>query len=553
MGYRSRKERRREETATDGLVADMVRQFADRYAFVRELIQNGIDAGATELEVRARHFGGEGVLSVRDDGEGMTREIVEGPLLTLFNSAKDEDDSKIGKYGVGFVSVFAIDPDEVLVETWRVGESWLLSLQPDHSYELATSEPSPFGESGTIVSLKKRMGRDTFREHVEAMSRALLRWCRHARLPIHFRVDEEGAAPFQQRIDTPLSVKSAVSITAELDGMHIAVGAGASVEPGFSGDTFGGFYNRGLTLFETSEPLSRALTGLAFKVDAPRLSHTLSRDNVRHDEAYKLAVRRVEELAKGALVREVESRLSEAAEAAAADEAAGAAFAGVLFAACTSCLRLGAAEITVPLCEPTSDGSLTAPAAELEADGIVLYEAAPNAITRRLREQGRKVLRAAWPTPVLEALASKLGRAIHPAHAAVTLLTPLAGGALEPGDAALAEAVAALLGAAREAVSGLALAESAGAEPRSAAVRVATASEPQLVTADDRVRRFRWQAHDAWLLPVSHEAVVSARALARHDVRTAAHLLTRYILLEGRGELDKRASDALLGAYAERP
>lgn len=34
-------------TAEGGIVDDMVRQFADPYAFLRELLQNGIDAGAT--------------------------------------------------------------------------------------------------------------------------------------------------------------------------------------------------------------------------------------------------------------------------------------------------------------------------------------------------------------------------------------------------------------------------------------------------------------------------------------------------------------------------
>lgn len=551
MGYRSRKERRREETATDGLVVDMVRQFADRYAFVRELIQNGIDAGTTELEVRARHYAGEGVFSVRDDGEGMTRQIVEGPLLTLFNSAKDEDDSKIGKYGVGFVSVFAIDPDEVLVETWRAGESWLLSLQPDHSYELATGDPSPFGPSGTIVSMRKRMGKAPFREHVEEMSRALRRWCRHARLPIHFRVDEEGASPVHRRIDEPLSVTSPVSVTVALDGMEIAIGAGPSAEPGFAGDTFGGFYNRGLTLFESSEPLSRTLSGLAFKVDAPRLSHTLSRDNVRHDDAYKLAVRRVEELALGALRREVITRLREAADAAAGEREADARYADVLTAACTASLGIAARDILVPLCHPLRDGSKTAPADELEEAGTVLYDRAPNDITAALSEKGTKVLRAAWPPIVLEALATKIGRAIRPAHAAVALLMPLVGEAREGGDAALVEAVARLLRVANEDVSGLALAVSTGAEPKRAAVRVPSDSEPQLVPAAEGVERFRWRAHDAWLLPVGHEAVANARVLAKSDVRTAAQLLVRYILLERRGELTKRESDALLSAYAE--
>lgn len=67
-----------------GIVDDMVRQFADRYAFLRELVQNGIDAGATKIEVRIDQDGeGFARTSVEDDGKGMSRAIIDGPLLTL--------------------------------------------------------------------------------------------------------------------------------------------------------------------------------------------------------------------------------------------------------------------------------------------------------------------------------------------------------------------------------------------------------------------------------------------------------------------------------------
>ena len=49
----------------------MVRQFADRHAFLRELVQNGIDAGATRIDVRLER-GPDGAVrtSVEDDGAG---------------------------------------------------------------------------------------------------------------------------------------------------------------------------------------------------------------------------------------------------------------------------------------------------------------------------------------------------------------------------------------------------------------------------------------------------------------------------------------------------
>jgi hypothetical protein len=54
----------------------------------------------------------------------MNREIIEKQLTRLFSSAKDGDRTKIGKFGIGFVSVFAIDPHIVCVDTSRDGEHW---------------------------------------------------------------------------------------------------------------------------------------------------------------------------------------------------------------------------------------------------------------------------------------------------------------------------------------------------------------------------------------------------------------------------------------------
>ena len=44
--YRSARAAGTKLTPDAGIALDMVRQFADRHAFLRELVQNGIDAGA---------------------------------------------------------------------------------------------------------------------------------------------------------------------------------------------------------------------------------------------------------------------------------------------------------------------------------------------------------------------------------------------------------------------------------------------------------------------------------------------------------------------------
>src|ERR1700691_2390114 len=153
----------------------MVRQLADPYAFLRELVQNGIDAGASAIDVTVALDPEDlAAVSVADDGSGMTPEVIEGELLTLFSSSKEGDPTKIGKYGVGFVSVLALDPSEVVVETWRGGKAWRVRLERDHRYSIeeAPGNGARSG-SGTVVTVLSHVPRDGFGEHV-ARARAAL-------------------------------------------------------------------------------------------------------------------------------------------------------------------------------------------------------------------------------------------------------------------------------------------------------------------------------------------------------------------------------------------
>ncbi|MCA9620715.1 MAG: ATP-binding protein [Myxococcales bacterium] len=215
MAYRSQKEERPVERASVGIVADMVRQFADPYAFLRELVQNGIDAGATALEVGVGWDpSGEVTVSVADDGTGMDRATIEGPLLTLFASAKDGDDSKIGKYGVGFVSVFALAPRRVVVETWRADAAYRLTLFPDHRYELEEVEVAAASErsaSGTVIAVQVEAGEAELPAFAARAEEALARWCSHARVPIFLSVTM-GRETQKARIDRPLALPAVVTI-----------------------------------------------------------------------------------------------------------------------------------------------------------------------------------------------------------------------------------------------------------------------------------------------------------------------------------------------------
>ena len=245
---------------SDDMVDQLVHQFSDPFAFYRELIQNGIDAGSARVEVVLKFEPGraKGVATaaVQDWGEGMNRHVIETYLLTKFRSSKENDLTKIGKFGIGFMSVFSPAPELVMVETGRDGEYWRLLFQPDHTYELLRA-PEPV--EGTRVTLHKEM---TAAEYVEFSARsreAIQRWCRHSEAEVAFCAGaEDGSAPgAPESLRQPLGLDAPFQVEYREEGTLIVAGPARAEPPEC------GLYNRGLTLLETREPF---FPGVTFKI-----------------------------------------------------------------------------------------------------------------------------------------------------------------------------------------------------------------------------------------------------------------------------------------------
>ncbi|WP_438016975.1 ATP-binding protein [Sorangium sp. So ce315] len=568
--YRSPREDRAAAPAPPpGPVADMVQQFADPYAFLRELVQNGMDAGARTIAVRVEALAGACATSVTDDGSGMSREEIEGPLLTLFSSSKEGDASKIGKYGVGFVSVLALQPEQVDVETWRDGQAFRLRLRGDASYEL--EDAGRREGSGTRVTLLHRISREAFVEHARRAQAALRRWCRHAQCEITLTIaDHEGSSRTSVvRIDAPLSIEAPVSVTAAEDAatfvvgpsagaQHLdqpAAGSGAAAE---HAQSFAGFYNRGLTLFETADEIFTGLSGVRFKVMSPRLQHTLSRDNVRRDDAFWEALARVRELVKGPLRRELAARLPQAAAAAAVGEGA-AAYAAMLEAALTPPTALDPDEIPFPLASPV-EGDRTRAGLRALAPGRepLLVAARSDALTEAMARGGLPVVLCNHPaTGTLLQRCFPAAR-IEEARAAYLLVREEPESARE-GDAALLRVVAEALARARHGVARVSLCRIEGALRQRGAILLPGGGERgaphrSCHAARDVVRRAaRFRPGNALYLNVASDTVALARRRAAVDPVTAGNLLARALLVEAKGPLDPDDSDRLLDLGASPP
>jgi hypothetical protein len=289
----------------DALLERLVAQFESPYDFLRELVQNAMDAGSDRVEVTLESHplrGGEAdelifELTVLDTGAGMDEAIIEQELTRLFASSKSGDRTMAGGFGIGFVSVFAWEPEVVLVHTGRGGESWELLFYSDRSFDkVALEEPI----EGTTISLFRR-GRKAERASIaEAVRDSLWRWCRFCPLELSFEdLDGEDPAELIQDSPEPPELGLGAGLTqAEVRGE-------STLRVSFAVPANAVFLRRGLILAEggpkqllasVAEKLGRSAEHLQIWADTPLLRTTLARDKVVDDEGRASVERRLLEL-----------------------------------------------------------------------------------------------------------------------------------------------------------------------------------------------------------------------------------------------------------------
>ena len=282
------------EHDADAVLERLVAQFASPYDFLRELVQNSMDAGADRVEVSLEpHPGDEGSklfeLSVVDTGVGMDEAILDGAFTRLFSSTKREDRTMAGGFGVGFVSVFAWEPEAVLVQTGRGGEAWELLFHADRSFEKHRLDV-PF--EGTTITLFKRGEAGDYPAVAEAVRDTLWRWCRYCPLEISFDdlASDEGPELIQ---DAPQSAEAVLDLETSLGDGSLRL---AYAVPGHAV-----LLRRGLVLAEGT-PGSvfpdlqlgpRAESHLQIWLDSAELETTMARDKVVETEGRRALAERV--------------------------------------------------------------------------------------------------------------------------------------------------------------------------------------------------------------------------------------------------------------------
>ncbi|KIG17678.1 hypothetical protein DB30_02953 [Enhygromyxa salina] len=272
---------------------DLINQFSDPMSFFRELIQNALDAGSDEVDIdfefqasAEQPDSGAMIVTVTDYGEGMDRAIIDSKLTRLFSSAKDGDMTKIGKFGIGFVSVFAIEPDAVCVDTARAGEAWRVLFDHERRFKRLRLDQAI---EGTTIRIIKNSTRSDYEAFVTRARQVVRYWCGHANGEVRF---------LGEQVSEPFGLTATVAVAYEDDFSHIHIGHRPARE------TLHAFFNGGLTLVQADANHGSAiqeLLGLSFKVSSRYLEHTLTRDDVIKDGHFNKVVARLRELARGSL------------------------------------------------------------------------------------------------------------------------------------------------------------------------------------------------------------------------------------------------------------
>jgi molecular chaperone HtpG len=197
--------------------------YSHKEIFLRELISNASDANdrlrfaaiaapallaqEPELEIRIDADSAKHIITIRDNGIGMTREEAVSNLGTIARSGTSEffrslsgdqqkDSALIGQFGVGFYSAFIV-ADRVEVESRKAGlpdeagVRWESSADGDFTVETVTR-----AERGTTVTLHLKADAKEFADAFRLRS-LIRRYSDHIGFPVRMRKEGEASLEYE--------------------------------------------------------------------------------------------------------------------------------------------------------------------------------------------------------------------------------------------------------------------------------------------------------------------------------------------------------------------
>lgn len=388
---------------------NLVGQFSDPFTFYRELIQNAMDAGSGRVDVTVDWLEDQQMVlaTVADSGEGMTLDVIVSKLTRLFSSTKENDFTKIGKFGIGFVSVFAIVPELVLVDTGREGEFYRVAFDGTTDFRILRLE-MPI--EGTSIRVYKRIRPEDLAEFERRSLETIKFWCCHSENEITFNGEV---------INEKLRVDSPCQFYYEGQGTEVVAGYTSSLQPAFA------MYNQGLTL---KVGYQEQFPGVTFKIKSRYLEHTLTRDNVLEDENYhkamKLLARVIREDLSAAFQKQVMGLLKNYPETA-AELSYLMASAGAVLSRWRDYFPSSFAELPLFPVLHGPPQSIQQARAAAKSEECVYVDSRPTEVSKRLHEEGIPVFWTSVDTSLASGLEAVCGCPVRSACASVATPIPL--------------------------------------------------------------------------------------------------------------------------------
>ncbi|MDQ0416599.1 molecular chaperone HtpG [Croceifilum oryzae] len=212
--------------------------YSTPHVYLRELIQNGVDALTARKKVTAEHEGTIGIelftsptkpptLYIEDNGIGLTEEEVHQFLSQIGQTSKrgEEEQDFIGRFGVGLLSCFIVSEEIVLI-TRSVHSDEVIEWRgkPDGSYQIKKLDQEML--PGTKVFLQSKRG---FEEYFQPDS--VRKYVKHygefLPYPIYFYGEErirlnEEIAPWEMRTEAALQYAEARNGARHLDAIPLS-------------------------------------------------------------------------------------------------------------------------------------------------------------------------------------------------------------------------------------------------------------------------------------------------------------------------------------------
>lgn len=270
----------------ESIVEELSQQFKEPEDSYRELGQNSIDSETKKLNIFSQIEQIDDThsyltLTFKDFGIGMTTEERDNFFLKLFKSSKETDEKKIGKYGIGISSIFALNLEEIIVSSQsqiQGKNGWALHVKGINdapSYRFLEKNQDV---SGTTISLVRKVETNKVESHVNKITEKMSYFCGRSRIPIFIN---------GENITKPFDLETEISISKATKSLEFVIGYDRRSEFEIS--------NNRLRLDNGTETnlLGEEWKGVSFLASSYKFKHTFSRDKVIQDSDFDSIISKI--------------------------------------------------------------------------------------------------------------------------------------------------------------------------------------------------------------------------------------------------------------------